>query len=111
MPGIDNNLGQAQSCATAVFSSGEILSVASTLAPRRAVHTSITRFRGIGRHYHVSLEESGEEGKIFAAKFDTHMAAVAWIHRMVKQHFPVRSHRLVHSQREGPWFYRADDDC
>jgi hypothetical protein len=111
MPGIDNHLRQAQSSATAFFLGGEILSVVTTHAPRRAVHTSITRFRGIGRHYHVLLEESGKDGRSYACKFDTHIAAVAWIHRMAKQHFPVRSHRLLHSQREGSWFYRAADDC
>jgi hypothetical protein len=82
----------------------------ANVGARRTVHTSITRFRGIGRHFHAFLEESGREGKSFAAKFDSHVAAAAWVLHMAKKHFPVRTHRLMHSQREGPWFYREDDD-
>jgi hypothetical protein len=79
-------------------------------AARCEVHTSITRFRGIGRHYHALLEESGREGKSYAAKFDSNAAAAAWVLRMAKKYFPVKTHRLIHSQREGPWFYREGDD-
>lgn len=77
---------------------------------RRRVYTSITRFRGIGLHFHALLEESGREGRSYAAKFDSHVAAESWVLRMVKNHFPVKTHRLIHSQREGPWFYRESDD-
>jgi hypothetical protein len=84
--------------------------IASLGAARRRVHTSITRFRGIGLHFHALLEESGREGKSYAAKFDSHVAAAAWVLFMAKKHFPVKTHRLIHSHREGPWFYRAADD-
>lgn len=84
--------------------------IANIGAARRRVHTSITRFRGIGCHFHALLEESGREGKSYAAKFDSHMAAAAWVLRMAKKHFPVKTHRLIHCQREGPWFYREGDD-
>ena len=77
--------------------------------PRRPVLVSIATFRGIGIHYHALLEESGTGGRSFAAKFTTRMDAETWILRMARQHFPVRTHRLLHSSREGPWFYREGD--
>jgi hypothetical protein len=76
---------------------------------RRLVAVSITQFRGIGKHYHVLMEESGEGGKSYGAKFDSCVQAEGWVLRIARQHFPVRTHKLMHNSREGPWFYRETD--
>jgi hypothetical protein len=74
------------------------------------VQISICQFRGIGRHYHVLMQESGDAGRSYAGKFDSRMAAETWVLRMAREHFPLRTHKLVHGTREGPWFYRSADD-
>ncbi len=75
----------------------------------RLVEVSITQFRGIGAHYHALMEESGEDGKSYAARFDSRVQAEGWVLRMARQHFPVHIHKLKHTSREGPWFYRESD--
>ncbi len=74
------------------------------------MRVSICQFRGIGRHYHVLMQESGK-GRSFAGKFNSRMAAETWVIRMAREHFPVRRYRLVHDSREGPWFYSSTDDA
>jgi hypothetical protein len=76
---------------------------------RRLVAVSITQFRGIGKHYHVLMEESGEGGKSYGAKFDRSVQAEGWVLRMARQHFPMRTHKLIRNRGEGPWFYRETD--
>jgi hypothetical protein len=80
-------------------------------AKRRLVAVSISQFCGIGKHYHALMEESGEGGKSYAARFDSHVQAEGWVLRMAHQHFPVRTHKLRHTSREGPWFYRETDSA
>ncbi len=82
---------------------------ATQVGQRRIVHVSICQFRGIGRHYHVLLMESGKQGQSYAGKFSSRMAAETWVMRMARKHFPVRTHKLIHDSREGPWFYRPSD--
>lgn len=86
------------------------LSTSARVARRRLVHTSITTFRGIGKHYHALIEETGVDGRSFAAKFDSRMQAETWVLRTARKHFPVRTHKLLQSNRNGPWFYREGRD-
>jgi hypothetical protein len=83
--------------------------VHARIAKRRLVDVSITQFRGIGTHYHALMEESGEHGKSYGGKFNSRVQAEGWVLRMARQHFPVRTHKLTHTNREGPWFYKESD--
>lgn len=98
---------------------------------KRQVYVSISKFYGIGIHYHVSLREEDNpildtskekpiwreawddeegKGKHFFDKFKTDAEMEDFIKKTQKKEFPKKTHRLSFSDTvQKRWFYRDGD--
>lgn len=98
----------------------------SFVEPRRVL-VSVTKYDGVGLHYHTMVTENEDSfwdfkrgiwrqpwrspyrGKHFSQKFRTHKEAKGHVQRMVDEHFSTAAHDVRNRHTDERWYYREGD--